>query len=242
RALQGLRTAATSGAPFDLAVLDFKMPDMDGLALARAIKAEGKLEAVKLVLLTSFGQKGHGAEAARAGISGYLTKPVDEADRHDCLAEIMVGAPARSATRVWCHSRRESRPPAVCRVLVGEDNDVNQKVAVRILERLGYRVDVADNGREAVEAVARTRYDAVLMDGQMPEMDGFEATARIREREGDGRRIPIVAMTASAMKGDREKCLAAGMDDYVAKPIGPETLLAVLTRWVPSESAAAVAD
>ncbi len=231
RALLALRAAGASGAPFDLAVLDFKMPDMDGLSLARAIKADEKVAAVKLVLLTSFGQKGHGAEAARAGISGYLTKPVDEADLHDCLAEILGGAPARPDL-VTRHSLRESRPPASARVLVAEDNEVNQKVAVRILEKLGYRVDVADNGREAVEAVARTRYDAVLMDGQMPEMDGFEATARIREREGTGRRTPIVAMTASAMKGDREKCLAAGMDDYVAKPIGPETLHAVLSRWV----------
>jgi two-component system, sensor histidine kinase and response regulator len=237
RALLALGAAAASGAPFDLAVLDFKMPDMDGLSLARAIKADSKLSAAKLVLLTSFGQKGHGAEATRAGISGYLTKPVDEADLHDCLAEILGGAPARP-TLVTRHSLRENRPPLAARILVAEDNEVNQKVAVRILEKLGYRVDVADNGREAVEAVARTRYDAVLMDGQMPEMDGFEATARIREREGGSRRTPIVAMTASAMKGDREKCLAAGMDDYVAKPIGPETLLAVLTRWVQADSQA----
>jgi len=232
RALQGLRAAAGSGAAFDLAVLDFKMPDMDGLALARAIKTEDRLGAVKLVLLTSFGQKGHGAEATRAGISGYLTKPVDEADLHDCLAEILVGAPARPAL-VTRHSLREARPAAVARVLVAEDNEVNQKVAVRILERLGYRVDVADNGREAVEAVARTRYEAVLMDGQMPEMDGFEATGLIRDREKDGRHTLIIAMTASAMKGDREKCLAAGMDDYVAKPISPEAVQAVLGRWVP---------
>jgi two-component system sensor histidine kinase/response regulator len=241
RALMAFGAAAASGAPFDLAVLDFKMPDMDGLSLARAIKADSKLSAVKLVLLTSFGQKGHGAEATRAGISGYLTKPVDEADLHDCLAEILGGAPARPAL-VTRHSLRENRPPLAARILVAEDNEVNQKVAVRILEKLGYRVDVADNGREAVEAVARTRYDAVLMDGQMPEMDGFEATARIRERERGGRRTPIVAMTASAMKGDREKCLAAGMDDYVAKPIGPETLLAVLTRWVQAENQAGAGE
>jgi two-component system, sensor histidine kinase and response regulator len=237
RALLALDAAAVSGPPFDLAVLDFKMPEMDGLSLGRAIKANPRLSAVKLVLLTSFGQKGHGAEAARAGISGYLTKPVDEADLHDCLAEILGGAPARPSL-VTRHSLRENRPPVSARILVAEDNEVNQKVAVRILEKLGYRVDVADNGREAVEAVARTRYDAVLMDGQMPEMDGFEATARIRESEGGGRRTPIVAMTASAMKGDREKCLAAGMDDYVAKPIGPDSLQAVLSRWVEAESQA----
>jgi CheY-like chemotaxis protein len=129
-------------------------------------------------------------------------------------------------------------------VLVAEDNEVNQKVAVRILERLGYTVEVAEDGREALEACARTRYDAVLMDGQMPGMDGYEVTRRIREREKDGERLPIIAMTASAMKGDRERCLEAGMDDYVTKPVTPETLEAALRRWVgapaaPAEKAAA---
>jgi CheY-like chemotaxis protein/HPt (histidine-containing phosphotransfer) domain-containing protein len=129
-------------------------------------------------------------------------------------------------------------------VLVAEDNEVNQKVAVRLLERQGYRVEVADNGREALEACQRSVYDAVLMDGQMPGMDGFEATRRIREEEGGERHTPIIAMTASAMKGDRERCLEAGMDDYVSKPVTPESLAAVLKRWVEaptpvSEAAAA---
>ncbi len=124
-------------------------------------------------------------------------------------------------------------------MLVAEDNEVNQKVAVRILEKLGYRVEVADDGREALEACARTRYDAVLMDGQMPGMDGYEATRRIRERERDGERLPIIAMTASAMKGDRERCLEAGMDDYVSKPVTPESLEAALRRWVGAPAAPA---
>jgi two-component system sensor histidine kinase/response regulator len=235
RALAALRQAAAAGPGFDLAILDMKMPEMDGLVLARAIKDEPSLAGVKLVLLTSFGQRGHGAEASRIGISAYLTKPVDEADLYDCLVEVMDEERRRRVPHlVTRHSLRELRPPVAARVLVAEDNEVNQKVAVRILEKLGYRVEVAENGQEALEACARTRYDAVLMDGQMPGLDGFEATRRIREgeREAGSPRLPIVAMTASAMKGDREKCLEAGMDDYVSKPVTPEALEAVLRRWV----------
>jgi PAS domain S-box-containing protein len=243
RALAALREAAASGPGYDLAILDMKMPEMDGLDLARAIKEEPSLLAVKLVLLTSFGQRGHGAEAARIGISAYLTKPVDEADLYDCLVEVMdEGRRKRAPHLVTRHSLRELRPLAGARVLVAEDNEVNQKVAVRILEKLGYRVEVADDGREALEACARAAYDAVLMDGQMPGMDGYEATRRIREREQGGRRLPIIAMTASAMKGDREKCLEAGMDDYVSKPVTPEALEAVLRRWVRPPAAPAATE
>jgi len=230
RALGALRAAVAGSAPYELVVLDMRMPGMDGLTLARIIKGDPAIAGVKLALLTSFGQKGHGAQATRAGISGYLTKPVDEADLHDCLCEILGGA--RRPALVTRHSLREQRPPSSARILVAEDNEVNQKVAVKTLERLGYRVEVADSGQEAVEACARTPYDALLMDCQMPVMDGFAATALIREREGKDRHTPIIAMTASAMVGDREKCLAAGMDDYVSKPIHPEVLDQVLRRWL----------
>jgi PAS domain S-box-containing protein len=233
KALAALHQAAAAGAVFDLAILDMKMPEMDGLTLARAIKGIGALEELRLVLLTSFGQRGHGAEAARIGISAYLTKPVDEGDLYDCLAEVL-GGDGRSpvAHLVTRHSLREAREPAAAHLLVAEDNEVNQKVAVRILEKLGYTVEVAENGREAVEACGRVRYDAVLMDVQMPGMDGYEATRLIREREAGGPRTPIVAMTANAMKGDREKCIDAGMDDYVSKPVTPAELQAVLARRV----------
>jgi len=230
RALGALRAAAAGSAPYELVVLDMRMPGMDGLTLARIIKGDQAVSGVKLVLLTSFGQKGHGLEATRAGISGYLTKPVDEVDLHDCLCEILGGA--RRPALVTRHSLREQRPPSSARILVAEDNEVNQKVAVKVLERLGYRVEVADSGQEAVEACARTPYDALLMDCQMPVMDGFAATARIREREGKDRHTPIIAMTASAMVGDRERCLAAGMDDYISKPISPEVMEEVLRRWL----------
>jgi len=242
KALSALEQAAVAGAAFDLAILDMKMPEMDGLTLARAIKGRDVLDGLRLVLLTSFGQRGHGAEAARIGISAYLTKPVDEGDLYDCLSEVLGGdRRGPVAHLVTRHSLREARPPAAAHLLVAEDNEVNQKVAVRILEKLGYTVEVAENGLEAAEACARTRYAAVLMDVQMPGMDGYQATRRIREREAGGPRIPIVAMTASAMKGDREKCLAAGMDDYVSKPVTPGELEAVLAKWVPPAKAAPAA-
>ncbi len=247
RGLAVLQQAAADGAPYDLAILDMKMPEMDGLSLARAIKSDSALAGVRLVLLTSFGQRGHGAEATRIGIAAYLTKPVDEADLYDCLVEVLDDTRAgRASHLVTRHSLREQRPPVAAHVLVAEDNEVNQKVAAKILEKLGYRVELAENGKEALAACARRRYDAVLMDGQMPGMDGYEATRRIREREAKTgeRRVPILAMTASAMKGDREKCLEAGMDDYVTKPVTPEKLEAVLKKWVgtatsPAERAAA---
>jgi CheY-like chemotaxis protein/HPt (histidine-containing phosphotransfer) domain-containing protein len=163
-------------------------------------------------------------------VAGDLTKPVDEADLHDCLVEVLLGEGAGRRPLVTRHSLQEQRPAAMARVLVAEDNDVNQKVAVRILEKLGCRVDVADNGEEAVLACQRTAYAAVFMDGQMPVLDGFEATARIREHEGGSRHTPIIAMTASAMQGDRERCLAAGMDDYISKPVSPESMDAALRR------------
>jgi PAS domain S-box-containing protein len=242
KALASLCDAADEGKGFDLAILDMKMPRMDGLSLARAIKSEKRTRDVRLILLTSIGQRGHGAEASRIGISAYLTKPVDESDLYDCLVEVLArGESHRPSSLVTRHSLREARPQSGARVLVAEDNEVNQKVAVRLLEKLGYRVEVADNGREAVEACERSPYDAVLMDGQMPGMDGFEATRLIREREGDERHTPIIAMTASAMKGDRESFLEAGMDDYVSKPVTPESLEEVLGHWVHGSSSATAA-
>jgi two-component system sensor histidine kinase/response regulator len=232
-ALLALRSAAAEGTPFDVAILDMQMPGMDGLTLARTIKSDAKIAKVRLVLVTSFGHAGQGREARAAGITGYLTKPVDESDLHDCLVDVIFGRPkGRPRALVTRHSIREDRPWAETRVLVAEDNEVNQKVAVRILEKLGYRVDVVGTGREAVEACSRYVYSAVLMDNQMPELDGFAATQRIRDQEGGSRHTPIIAMTASAMTGDRERCLAAGMDDYVAKPVSPETLGQALRRQV----------
>ena len=250
QALALLRHAVTHGPRYDFALLDFMMPSMDGIELGRIIKADPSLAQTKLLLLTSAGQRGDGQRAREAGLDGYLTKPVRQTHLWGCLTTIMgrVSPQSMSAPLATRHTVEEehvrNRPP----ILVVEDNPVNQKLAVRLLEKMGYRADVAANGLEAVAATGRIPYAAVLMDCQMPEMDGFEATRIIREREesqsketddptldetfGDQvPRIPIIAMTANAMQGDQERCLAAGMDDYISKPIKPELLRTTLQRW-----------
>jgi len=239
--LDELRAAARRGAPYDLAILDMQMPGMDGMQLAQRISDDPAIAPTRLVLLTSIGQRGHSDAARRAGIEAYLTKPARQSELYDALATVM-GLPEAAgeddAPLLTRHTLREMNPAHRPHLLLAEDNPVNQKVAARMLERLGYRVDVAHNGQEALEALERNSYAAVLMDVQMPGMDGHEATAEIRRREreaaGGGPGTPIIAMTANAMQGDREEALAAGMDDYVSKPVKLDELEAVLKRWVSS--------
>ena len=231
-ALRALREAARRSEPFDLGILDMKMPGMDGLTLARVIRDDVAIPSLRLVLLTSLGQQGEGAEAARAGLSAYLTKPFDENELRECLAQVLTERPSsEKLPLVTRHTLLEARPVEGLRVLVAEDNEVNQKVLVRTLEKLGCRVDVADDGVEAAAACRQHVYDAVFMDVHMPTLDGFGATEEIRRAEAGRHRTPIVAMTASAMEGDRQRCLDIGMDDYMSKPMGPEALSAVLARW-----------
>jgi two-component system sensor histidine kinase/response regulator len=231
-------------APYDLALLDMQMPGMDGLELAHTIKADPALATLPLVMLTSITQRGHEELVQQAGIAAYLTKPVRQSHLFDCLTLVKstaapaVGASARIPQPLidryrLAHVKAQNQP----RILVAEDNLINQKVAVRLLEKLGYKADVAANGNEVVEALTRTPYAAVLMDCQMPQMDGFEATVVIRQREGSTRHTPIIAMTAGAMQGDREKVLAAGMDDYLSKPVKPDDLASMLRRWVSQDTA-----
>ena len=239
-ALEALRSAAQRGEPYDVVILDKRMPEMDGLDLAETIKADPDISATRLVLLTSVGQRGEGAAARRAGVEAYLTKPVRQSELYDTLATVMstqAEVPDEKRRLVTRHTLREKKASGRAHVLVAEDNPVNQKVATRMLENLGYRADVAKDGREALEALARNPYDAVLMDVQMPEMDGYEATAEIRRREEEdqGRHTPVIAMTANAMQGDREKALEAGMDDYISKPVKSEELAAVLKPWIPAD-------
>jgi signal transduction histidine kinase/DNA-binding response OmpR family regulator len=219
-----------AGEPFDVGILDMHMPELDGVALARAIRQRRTAAALPLLLFTSLGRREAGAESV--GFAAHLTKPIKPSQLFDALASALVGQPTRvekrAPTRVELDPEMAQRHPL--RILLAEDNVVNQKLALRMLEQMGYRADVAANGLEAVEAVARQPYDLVFMDVQMPEMDGFEASREITRRWPVDRRPRIVAMTANAMQGDRELCLAAGMDDYMSKPIRVDELVAALER------------
>lgn len=222
-----------SSERFDLVILDFHMPEMDGMELACRIRERNVSEDLKLVLLTSAVSRGDGVTAREAGIDAYLTKPIREKSLRDCMLIVMGQGHSPQDGLVTRHTPAEVRRRLAAHILVVEDNQVNQKVAARYLEKLGYRVDVVADGREAVDALKDPRYAAVLMDVQMPEMDGYEATAEIRRREVEtGGHVPIIAMTASAMKSDYERCLEAGMDDYISKPVTIEILASVLDRWV----------
>jgi PAS domain S-box-containing protein len=245
QALDVLRNAAQRGEPFDLAILDLQMPDMDGLELARRIKAESPISPTRLILLTSLGRRGDAKAAQDAGIAAYLTKPIRQSQLYDCLSLVIAhssqaaaGTAQSPAPLITRHSLSEVQAQSRRRILIAEDNPVNQKVAVKMIEKLGYRVDVAGNGREAIEALERIPYAIVFMDCHMPEMDGFEATRAVRCREAGGRRTPIIAMTANAMQEDRQQCLAAGMDDFLSKPVAGKALAATLNRWLPQDTVA----
>ena len=215
---------------FDIGILDMHMPEMDGVTLARAIRGHPAGTALPLVLFTSLGRRE--ARAEEEGFAAYLHKPIKPSQLFDALVTVLAERPVhvreRGAARGELDPDMARRHPL--RILLAEDNVVNQKVALRILGQMGYRADVAGNGLEAIDAVARQTYDVVLMDVQMPELDGFEASRELNRRWPGERRPRIVAMTANAMQGDRELCAAAGMDDYVAKPIRVEELVAALER------------
>jgi signal transduction histidine kinase/CheY-like chemotaxis protein len=228
--LTAVREAQRHGTSFDLVILDMQMPGMDGLELARLIKADPRVAATPLVMLTSWTQRGQAAEAREAGIVRLMSKPVRQAHLFSVVANALgrTGTPAGSA-QAGAGSAQTAETRRV-KLLVAEDNPVNQRLALKQLSKLGYEANAVANGREALDAMARTPYDVVLMDCHMPEMDGFAATAEVRAREGEGRHTWIVAMTADAMQGDRERCLAAGMDDYVSKPVKLEELRRSLER------------
>jgi len=220
-----------AGEPFDLAILDMMMPELDGLALSSAIRAQRDERALPLILCSSLGRREAGT--ARATFAAYLTKPLKPSQLFDALITLFAGgpaliAPAKKAAAVTTDAGMAARHPL--RILLAEDNAVNQKLALRLLAQMGYRADVAGNGLEAVAALERQPYDVVLMDVQMPELDGLAATRRIRALTLAAGQPHIVAMTANAMQGDRELCLQAGMDDYISKPIKVEELIGALDR------------
>ncbi|MDT0169679.1 response regulator [Pseudarthrobacter sp. BRE9] len=236
-ALELARAAGQAGAPFHLAVLDYCMPDTDGLELARRIKADPALASMELIMLTSTMQVDP-VEIAAAGVREWLMKPVRSSEFYNRLVRLI--STREGMPQSWSNAgppqpaQTQGRGPHRGQILVVEDNEVNQLVARATVEKFGYAVDVVSNGAEAVAATAATRYAAVLMDCHMPVMDGFEATREIRRRPG-ATRLPIIAMTAGALDGDRERCLAAGMDDYLSKPVDGAALEAALARWVPGQ-------
>ncbi|WP_242466275.1 hybrid sensor histidine kinase/response regulator [Chromatium okenii] len=230
-ALEALALAAAAGTPFQVALLDFKMPDGDVLQLGQQIKQTAAWGAPKLILLASLVQRSAAIHAEEAGFDGYLTKPLRQHLLHDCLAQVLKRDASLSSAIVVRHTLADARqvlhhPIAQqVHILLVEDNRTNQIVAREMLEKLGYvgMVEIANNGVEALMLLARRSYDLVLMDGRMPEMDGFEAAQRIRHGEvgAANQLVPIIAMTALAMKGDRQRCLDAGMNSYLSKPVQP---------------------
>jgi len=233
-AMQNLMAAAAQGAPFSVAILDMQMPDVDGETLGRQIKASPQLQHTLLVMMSSIGWYNEAGRLRDAGFAALLTKPVRSSQLYDCLVGLYrARRQADSSTRPTAAAlpAASAECRARVRILLAEDNITNQKMALHMLGRLGYRVDAVADGKEAVAAWKLAPYDLILMDVQMPEMDGFEATSLIRRHEATtGRHIPIVAMTAHAMKGDRERCLAVGMDDYLSKPVHPKDLADAVDR------------
>jgi CheY-like chemotaxis protein len=220
-ALEMLRSAAALGSPFSVLLSDVHMPGMDGFALAERIASDASLKELRILLLTSSGQRGDSARCRELGIRGYLTKPLRQAELRAAITTVL-GAQLSSEELVAPVTRHSPRQDGARRhnVLVAEDNLVNQRVIKGMLERQGFSSRIVANGLEAINAVQEQSFDLILMDVQMPQMDGLEATIQIRRLESQlNRRHNIVAMTAHAMSGDRERCLEAGMDDYLSKPI-----------------------
>jgi two-component system, sensor histidine kinase and response regulator len=243
QALEALEHAHASNDSFELVLLDLQMPEMDGFSVAREIRARWPSDAPKILLLSSSAQRGEAARCRDMGIAAYLSKPVKQSELLNTILRVMSrdGDEAAEPGLVTRYSIRKGR--GGMRILLAEDNAVNRLVATRLLERFGHEVFSALNGREAVAMAEHDAFNLVLMDVQMPEMDGLEATRAIRQREKvTGKHLPIIAMTAHAMKGDREKCLDSGMDDYLTKPVQSNALQALLKKYEPAAANRAGAD
>ncbi|ABD01500.1 sensory box histidine kinase/response regulator [Synechococcus sp. JA-2-3B'a(2-13)] len=238
QAMDKLRQAVREGRPFPLAVLDMQMPEVDGETLGRWIKADPQLAETQLVMMTSLGLGEHSRRAAEIGFAAYLVKPVKQSRLQEALVMALGKSSGLSTSLLGMSpvlpqtTPREDRPRQSLRILLAEDNPVNQKVALRQLESLGYKADVVANGQEVLDLLQKVSYDLILMDCQMPVMDGYEATRRLRQQERrSGHRTVVIAITANAMQEDRERCLQAGMDDYLSKPVLKEDLQRLLNHW-----------
>ncbi len=239
-AIQYLYKALNENDPFRIAVIDMQMPGMDGETLGRNIRSDDRLAATRMVMLTSLGMRGDADRFEEIGFTAYTTKPI----RHQELKAVLSLAlgdrdkanQSKIATRYTVHETMKFFTNSKARILIAEDNITNQQVALGILKKLGLRADAVANGKEAIKALETLPYDLVLMDVQMPEMDGLEATRQIRKLESDSNigQIPIVAMTAHAMQSDKENCMKAGMNDYVSKPVSPHALAEILKKWLPN--------
>ncbi|HLF88395.1 MAG TPA: response regulator, partial [Anaerolineales bacterium] len=237
-AVPTLLAAKSQGAPFNLALLDMQMPGMDGEQILRSIKKNPIVRDVSVIILTSIGNRGDAARLKEIGCEGYLLKPIRQNQLYEMIVAVLSNqeiSPNEESSLITQYTVSEIRRQNL-RILLAEDNPVNQKLAIALLTRLGYPVDIVENGFQALEAFQRGQYNLILMDVQMPEMDGFRATQQIRVQEIEGQHTPIIAMTAHAMMGDRERCLEAGMDDYISKPIHPEELQEKLNQWVQIQS------
>jgi CheY-like chemotaxis protein len=239
QALFSMTQARESGVPYTVALVDHQMPVCDGEELGRLILTNEQWKATRVVLLTSSGQRGEGDRFERLGFAAYLQKPVTQRELSDCLHLVLAIPPEQwhldTQPMLTKHDLHVLQGREKRRVLVAEDNLVNQKVVRHILERLGYRVDVVADGRAAVDAWRTGRYHLILMDCQMPTLDGYEAAREIRRCEGKTPRIPIIALTADAMKGANVKCEQAGMNGYLTKPINRALLSECLDKFLPSE-------
>jgi signal transduction histidine kinase/DNA-binding response OmpR family regulator/HPt (histidine-containing phosphotransfer) domain-containing protein len=232
-AVEKIRAAAAADRPYHLALIDMTLPDIDGLALARQMKADASGIATHVILLAPMSARPDEETLSRSGIDGCVTKPVKQSLLFDAIASALAPSHVLDSA-----PEPEASAPVIrsaARILIAEDHPVNRKLAMRQLEKLGYRAETVENGRQAVDALSKEDFDVVFMDCQMPEMDGFEATSAIREVEGARRRTPIVALTANALAGDRARCLAAGMDDYLSKPVSEAEFERILQKWLPKE-------
>ena len=237
-ALMELEKAVESGDPFNVAILDMHMPGIDGEMLGREIRKKKNLDATRLVMMSSMGRRGDVARLEQIGFSGYLNKPVKQEYLRECLVALMSGGqytPAKGRRIITRFTLDENRRRQVL-ILLAEDNKVNRKVALKTLSKLGYRAEAVENGKEALAILSRKHFDLVLMDCQMPLMDGYQATQAIRSGNSGvmNPQIPVIAMTAHAMQGDRERCLKAGMSDYLSKPVDPKLLVEKIEHWLRS--------